>query len=192
MSRPPLPYIIEKKDGGDYERETKSFVLKQPAEDTISKHVKDSLQKTADILQKQCNSLKQQVKEVKEKICNKAGNIVDVAKRKGQKVLYKITQVTGMRKKRDAIKNNVNRAINSMESLEKAKGECLGQQEKGRQAETPLSCIAVAEPQPEYGAELFEKYQREHGKETIQAAEKTVMQEGGKADRKCRISGGYV
>lgn len=150
-------------------------------EDTISKHVKDSLKKAADALQKQCDSLKQQVTELKEKICNKAGKLADAAKRKGQKVLYKITQVTGMRKKLDAIKNKVDRAIDSMESLEKAVGECLGQQEKGRQAETPLPCIAVAEPQVEYGAELFEEYQREHGKETVQAAEKTVMQEVGKS-----------
>lgn len=47
--------------------------------------------------------------------------------------------------------------------------------------QTPLLEYAVAEPQAEYGAELFEKYQREHGKETVQAAEKTVMQEVGKS-----------
>lgn len=35
LSCPPFPYIMEeKKDGGDYERETKSFVPEQPAEDT--------------------------------------------------------------------------------------------------------------------------------------------------------------
>lgn len=147
-------------------------------EDTISKHVKDSLQKTADILQKQCNSLKQQVKEVRKKICERVGKIADAAKRKGKRALYKITQVTGMRKKLDAIKNKVDRAIDSMESLEKAVGECRGQQGKGRQTETPLPCLAVAEPQTEYGAELFEQYRKEHGAEQMaQAAGQTVKQE---------------
>mgnify|MGYP002510917580 CR=1 FL=1 len=146
-------------------------------EDTVSKHVKDSLKKVADTLQKQCDSLKQQVTELKEKICNKAGKIVDAAKRKGQRALYKITQVTGMRKKLDAIKVKVDRAIGRMENLEKAVGECQGQQKQGRQGEVPLSDCAVAEPQPEYGAELFEQYQREHGKETVQAAGQAVRQE---------------
>lgn len=36
-------------------------------EDTISNHVKQSLQKTADVLQKQCNFLKQQIKKGKGK-----------------------------------------------------------------------------------------------------------------------------
>lgn len=147
-------------------------------EDTISKHVKDSLQKTADTLQTQCNSLKQQVKEVKEKICERAGKIVDAAKRKGQRALYKITQVTGMRKKLAAIKDKVDRAIDSMENLEKAVKECRGQQGKGSQGEIPLQCPAVAEPQVEYGAELFEQYQREHGAEqAVMAAGQTATQE---------------
>lgn len=146
-------------------------------EDTISKHVKDSLQKAADALQKQCDSLKQQVTELKEKACNKAGKIVDVAKQKGWRALYKIAQVTGMRKKLDAIKNKVDRAIDRMDNLEKAVGECRGQQEKGSREETLLTDCVVAEPQPEYGAELFEQYQREHGKETVQAAGQTVKQE---------------
>lgn len=68
-------------------------------EDTVSRRVKDSLQKAADTLQKQCDSLKQQVTGLKDKICNKAGKIADAVKRKGDKALYKITQVTGMRKK---------------------------------------------------------------------------------------------
>ncbi len=146
-------------------------------EDTISRHVRESLKKTADTLQKQCDSLKQQVTQLKGKICNKAGKIVDAAKRKGQRALYKITQVTGMKKKLDAIKSKVDSAIDRVENLEKAVGECLGQQERGSQAENSLSDCAVAEPQPEYGAELFEQYQREHGKEMVQAAEKAVMQE---------------
>jgi len=48
--------------------------------------------------------------------------------------------------------------------LEKAVGECRGQQEKGNREETSLPDLVVAEPQLEYGAELFEQYQREHGK----------------------------
>ena len=139
-------------------------------EDTISWHVKDSLKKAADAMQKQCDSLKQQVTQLKEKICNKAGKIVDAAKRNGKRALYKITQITGMRKKLDAIKNKVDHAINRMDNLEKAVGECQGQQERGSRAEALLPDCVVAEPQPEYGAELFEKYQREHGKDMVQAA----------------------
>lgn len=147
-------------------------------EDTVSKHVKESLQKAADTLQKQCNSLKQQIKEVKQKICERAGKIVDAAKRKGQKALYKITQITGMRKKLAAVKDKVDRAIDRVESLEKSVEECRGQQGKGRQAETPIPCLVVAEPQVEYGAELFEQYQREHGAEQMaEAAGRTVTQE---------------
>ena len=146
-------------------------------EDTVSKHVRESLKKAADTLQKQCNSLKQQVKDVKEKICQRAGKMEDAAKRKGQKALYKIAQVTGMRKKLDAIKVKVDRAIGRMENLEKAVGECQGQQERDSQVENPLSDCAVAEPQPKYGAEVFEQYQREHGKETVQAAGQMVRQE---------------
>jgi len=101
-----------------------------------------------------------------------------VAKRKGKRALYKITQVTGMRKKLDAIKNKVDRAIDRMENLEKAVGECQGQQEKGSREENPLPDLMVAELQPEYGAELFEQYQREHGAEqAVQAAGQTVKQE---------------
>ena len=147
-------------------------------EDTIARHVKDSLQKTADVLQKQCDSLKQQIKKVKENICGRAGKIVDAAKRKGQRALYKVTQVTGMKRKQAAIKDKVDRAIDRVESLEKAVEECRGQQGKDQQAETPIPCLAVAEPQVEYGAELFEQYQREHGAEQMtEAAGRTVTQE---------------
>lgn len=83
-----------------------------------------------------------------------------------------------MRKKLDAIKNKVDRAIDRMDNLEKAVGECRGQQEKGRREENPLADLVVAEPKPEYGAELFEQYQREHGPEQAdRAAGQTVMQE---------------
>lgn len=137
-------------------------------EDTVSRRVKDSLQKATDTLQKQCDSLKQQVTGLKDKICNKAGKIADAVKRKGDKALYKITQVTGMRKKLDAIKNKVDRAIERVENLEKAVGECQGQQERSSQTETPLPDCA----------ELFEQYQREHeAEQTIQAAGQTVMKE---------------
>ena len=146
-------------------------------EDTISKHVREGLKKASDTLQKQCDSLKRQVTELKEKICNKAGKIVDAAKRKGKRALYKITQITGMRKKLDVIKSKVDRAIDRVDDLEKAVGECQGQQERIGQAEPLLPDCAVAEPQPEYGAELFEQYQREHGKETVQAAGQMVRQE---------------
>lgn len=151
-------------------------------EDTISKHVKDSLQKTADIMQKQCDSLKKQVKEVKDKICDKAEKTVDAAKRKGKKALYKITQVTGMRKKLDAIKDKVEKAIDGVENLEKAVDECRGQQERSSQGESPLPDLAVAEPQTEYGAELFEQYQKEHGVAQMdRAAEQAVVQEAEKS-----------
>lgn len=53
-----------------------------------------------------------------------------VAKRKDQRALYKITQVTGMRKKLVAIKDKVDGAIDRVESLEKAVEECYGQQER--------------------------------------------------------------
>lgn len=145
-------------------------------EDTISKHVKDSLKKMADTLQKQCNSLKQQVKEVKDKICDKAEKTVDAAKRKGQRALYKITQITGMKKKLDAIKDKVEKAIDRVENLEKAVDECWGQQERSSQAGTPLNDCAVAEPQTEYGAERFEQYQREHmAGLAVQASGREVM-----------------
>lgn len=147
-------------------------------EDTVSKHVRESLKKTADALQKQCNSLKQQINKAKETICAKAGKLVGAAKKKGQKALYKITQVTGMRKKLGAIKDKVDRAIDRMENLEKAVGECRGQRERAGQAESVIADCVVAEPQGEYGAELFEQYQREYGTEqAVKAAGEVVMQE---------------
>lgn len=147
-------------------------------EDTIARHVKDSLQKTADVLQKQCDSLKQQVKKVKENICGRAGKIVDAAKRKGQSALYKITQITGMKKKLAAIKDKVDRAIDRVDNLEKAVKECHGQQRETGQEVSALENCAVEEPEGKYGAELFEQYQREHGAEQIlEAAGQTVTQE---------------
>ena len=151
-------------------------------EDTISKEVKDSLQKTADVLQKQCDSLKQQIKKVKENICGRAEKIVDMAKKKGQRALYKITQVTGMRKKLAAIKDKVDRAIDRMDHLEKAVEECRGQRRETRQEVSALENCAVAEPQGKYGAELFEQYRREHGAEqAVKAAGRTVRQEVGRS-----------
>lgn len=147
-------------------------------EDTVSKHVKVNLQKAADALQKQCNSLKQQVRKAKENICAKAGKLVNEAKKKGQKALYKITQVTGMRKKLGAIKDKVDRAIDRMENLEKAVGECRGQQRVSSHEAPVLENCVVSEPQGEYGAELFEQYQREHGAEqAVKAAGEVVTQE---------------
>lgn len=147
-------------------------------EDTISKHVKENLKRTADALRKQCDSLKQQIKKIKANICERAGKMLDAAKRKGQRALYKITQVTGMRKKLGAIKNKVDRAIDSMENLEKAVGECRGQRERDRQKKSPVENCMVAEPQGEYGAELFEQYQRGHGVEqAVKVAGEVVMQE---------------
>lgn len=151
-------------------------------EDTIARHVKDSLQKTADVLQKQCDSLKQQIKKVKENICGRAEKIVDMAKKKGQRALYKITQVTGMRKKLAAIKDKVDRAIDRMDHLEKAVEECRGQRRETRQEVSALENCAVAEPQGKYGAELFEQYRREHGAEqAVKAAGRTVRQEVGRS-----------
>ena len=46
-------------------------------------------------------------------------------------------------------------------------GEYHRQQGKERQSEHSLSGKVVAEPQAEYGAELFEQYQREHGTEQV-------------------------
>ena len=43
--------------------------------------------------------------------------------------------LTGMRKKLDAIKNKVDHAIDRMDNLEKAVGECQGQQERGSRAD---------------------------------------------------------
>lgn len=147
-------------------------------EDTLSKHVKDNLQKMTDIIQKQCNSIKQQIEVVKAKIYERAGKIVDTVKRKGQKALYKITQVTGIRKKLTAVKAKVEHALDKVENLEKAMEECRGQKRKSSQGEISVQCMNLAEPQKEYGAELFEQYQREHEAEQMgRAAEQIVVQE---------------
>lgn len=103
---------------------------------------------------------------------------MQVAKRKGQKALYKVTQVTGMKRKLAAIKDKVDRAIDRVDNLEKAVEECHGQQRETGQKVYALENCAVAEPQGKYGAELFEQYQREHGAEQIaKAAGQTVTQE---------------
>ena len=99
-------------------------------EDTISKHVKESLQKVADTLQKQCDSLKQQIKEVKQKICERAGKIVDAAKRKGKRALYKITQITGMRKKLAAVKDKVDRQSTEWRVWRKQWRNAVGSRER--------------------------------------------------------------
>lgn len=147
-------------------------------EDTISNHVKDSLQKMADVLQKQCDSLKMRVKKVKENICVKAGKIVDAAKQRGRTALYRVAEVMGIRKKLDAIRDKVDRAIDKVEDLEQAVAGYRGQQEIAGQKETSIENCIVAEPQVKYGAELFEQYQREHGAEQAdRTAGQTVMQE---------------
>ncbi len=51
-----------------------------------------------------------------------------------------------MRKKLDAIKSKIDRVIDRVENLEKAVGECQGQQERGSQGEAPLPDYAVVEP----------------------------------------------
>lgn len=98
-------------------------------EDTLSNHAKVNLQKAADTLQKQCDSLKQQVLKLKGKMCEKAGKFVNAVKRKGRRALHKITLVTGMRKKLNAIKDKVDRAISRMDNLEKAVGECCAERD---------------------------------------------------------------
>lgn len=62
--------------------------------------------------------------------------------------------------------DKVDRTIDRVDNLEKAVEECRGQQEKttGQEMSAIGDCV-VAEPQREYGAELFEQYQREHGAE---------------------------
>lgn len=103
---------------------------------------------------------------------------MDAAKRKGQRVLYKITKVTGMRKRLAAVKDKVDKAIDSMENLEKAVEECRGRQrETGQEISAVENCM-MAEPQGEYGAELFEQYQREQGvRQTVRAVGQIVTQE---------------
>ena len=55
-------------------------------------------------------------------------------------------------------------------------------QGKDGQSENPLLGEVVAEPQPEYGAELFEQYQREHGTEqVVEAVGQVAKQEVGKS-----------
>lgn len=136
-------------------------------EDTVSKHMKEQLQKAVSAVSKQCDMLKEQIREVKQEICEKAGKIVERAKQKGRVALYKVAEVTGIRKKLLSIKDKVDWAVDRMESLEQSVGEYRKRQGKGGQGENPLLGELAAEQQPEYGAELFEKYQREHGAEQV-------------------------
>ncbi|MDE6434994.1 MAG: hypothetical protein K2L07_12285 [Lachnospiraceae bacterium] len=151
-------------------------------EDTVSKHMKEQLQKALGAVSKQCDILKEQIREVKQEICEKAEKIVERAKQKGRVALYKVAEVTGVRKKLLSIKDKVDRAVDRMESLEQSVGEYHRQQGKGSQSENPLLDGVVAEPQVEYGAELFEQYQREHGAEqVVEAVGQVARQEVGKS-----------
>lgn len=136
-------------------------------EDTVSKHMKEQLQKAVSAVSKQCDLMKEQVKEVKQEICEKAGKIVERVRQKGKTALYRVAEITGVRKRLLSIKNKVDRAIDRVENLEQSVGEYHRQQGKERQSEHSLSGKVVAEPQAEYGAELFEQYQREHGTEQV-------------------------
>lgn len=136
-------------------------------EDTVSKHMKEQLQKAVSAVSKQCDLMKEQVKEVKQEICEKAGKIVERVRQKGKTALYRVAEITGVRKRMLSIKNKVDRAIDRVENLEQSVGEYHRQQGKERQSEHSLSGKVVAEPQAEYGAELFEQYQREHGTEQV-------------------------
>lgn len=146
-------------------------------EDTVSKHLKKQIQKAVDATSKQCDLLKGQVRGVEQEICEKAGKIVERAKQKGREALYKVAEITGVRKKLLSIKNKVDRAIDRMENLEHSVEEYRRQQGKGSQREISLLGEVVAEPQAEYGAELFEKYLREHGTEQMVEAEGQVARQ---------------
>ena len=151
-------------------------------EDTVSKHMKDQLKKALGAVSKQCDMLKEQVREVKQEICEKAEKIVERAKQKGRAALYKVAEVTGVRKKLLSIKDKVDRAVDRIESLEQSVGEYHRQQGKGSQSKNPLLGEVVSESQTEYGAELFEKYQREHGTEqVVETVEQVARQEVGKS-----------
>lgn len=150
--------------------------------DTVSKHMKDQLQKAVSAVSKQCDLLKEQVREVKQEICEKAGKIVEGVKQNGGAALYKVAEVTGVRKKLLSIKDKVDRAVDRMESLEQSVGEYHRQQGKGSQSKNPLLGEVVADPQPEYGAELFEQYQREHeAEQVVETVEQVARQEVGKS-----------
>lgn len=136
-------------------------------EDTVSKHMKEQLQKAVSAVSKQCDLMKEQVKEVKQEICEKAGKIVERVKQEGKTALYRVAEITGVRKRLLSIKNKVDRAIDRVENLGQSVGEYHRQQEKDSQREHLLLGETVAEPQAEYGAELFEQYQREHGTEQV-------------------------
>lgn len=107
-------------------------------EGTVSKHMKDQLQKAVSAVSKQCDLLKEQVREVKREICAKAGKIVEGVKQNGRVALYKVAEITGVRKKLLSIKDKVNRAIDRVENLEQSVGEYHRKQGKGSQSENPL------------------------------------------------------
>lgn len=151
-------------------------------EDTVSKHMKEQLQKAVSAVSKQCDLLKEQVREVKQEICEKAGEIVEGVKQKGKKALYRVAEITGVRKRLLSIKDKVDQAIDRIESLEQSVGEYHRQQGKNGQSEHSLSGEVVAESQGEYGAELFEQYQREHKTEqVVEAVGQEARQEVGKS-----------
>jgi len=80
-----------------------------------------------------------------------------------------------MRRKLDAIKTKVDRAIDKVESPEKAMGNAMGSR-KSSQGEITVQCMNVAEQRTEYGAERFEQYWREHEVEQIDSvAGQTVV-----------------
>lgn len=136
-------------------------------EDTVSKHLKEKLQKAVDAISKQYDLMKEQVREVKQEICEKAGKIVEGVKQKGKKALYRVAEITGVRKRLVSIKDKVDRAVDRIENLEQSVEEYHRQQGKESQREHLLLGVTEAEPQAEYGVELFETYQREHGTEQV-------------------------
>lgn len=104
-------------------------------EDTVSKHLKEKLQKAVDAISKQCDLMKEQVREVKQEICEKAGKIVEGVKQKGKKALYRVAEITGVRKRLVSIKDKVDRAVDRIENLEQSVEEYHRQQGKESQRE---------------------------------------------------------
>ena len=129
--------------------------------------MKEQLQKAVSAVSKQCDLMKEQVKEIKQEICEKAGKIVEGVKQKGKTALYRVAEITGVRKRLLSIKDKVDQAIDRLENLEQSVGEYHRQQGKDGQSEYSLLGEVVAESQAEYGAELFEQYQREHETEQV-------------------------
>ncbi len=73
-----------------------------------------------------------------------------------------------------------------MENLEKAVEECRGRQRESTQEVPAVENCMVAEPQGEYGAELFEQYQREHGARQKTEAEEQAITMTQKVEKKSR------